>query len=75
MKINIKMPRDIPFEEVNIGGLFYVYDGAYIRIDLVNENSDLYNAVSLIDGSLEYIDDDKLVQRLEGELNVKFWLE
>lgn len=75
MKINVKIPRDVPFEEINIGGLFYVYDGVYIKIDSVNDSGELYNAVSLIDGSLEYIDDDKLVQRLEGELNVKFYLD
>ena len=64
MKINIKMPRNVPFKEINIGGLFYVYDGAYIKIDLAEED---FNAVSLRDGSLEYVDNNKLVQRLEGD--------
>ena len=77
MKINIKMPRDVPFKELNIGSLFYVYDGAYIKIDYVMDEDgvDGFNAVSLRNGSLEYVDDDKLIQKLDGELNVSFLTE
>ena len=76
MKVNIKMPRDVAFEDIYCGNVFYAYSGAYMKIiPLLDKSDDLYNAVNLSDGSLEYIDDDKLVQRLEGELNVSFLTE
>lgn len=75
MKINIKMPRDISFEDINCGDVFYAYSGAYIKIiPLLDRGDDLYNAVNLSDGSLEYFDDGKLVNKLDSELNVKLEL-
>lgn len=64
------------FEDITVGNLFYLYEGVYMKIDLGKYDcGELYNAVSLSDGSLEYVDDDKLVQKLEGELNVKYCLD
>lgn len=72
MKININEDaRNIPFGDLDIGDLFYSFNGAYIKIDTVNDGSDLYNAVLLEDGSLEYIRGYQFVNRLDGELNVK----
>ena len=70
MKVNIKEPKEIPFDEISIGSLFYLYHNVYLRIIAVGEYDDLYNAVNLEDGSLEYVDSTKLVQKLDGELNV-----
>lgn len=75
MKINVKMPRDIPFESLNCGDAFYAYSGAYMKIiPLLDRGDDLYNAVNLSDGSLEYFDDGKVVNRLDSELNAKLEL-
>lgn len=75
MKVNIKMPRDISFEDIDCGDVFYAYSGAYMKIiPLLDRGDDLYNAVNLSDGSLEYFDDGKLVNKLDSELNVKLEL-
>lgn len=75
MKIDIKTPRNISFEDINCGDVFYAYSGAYMKIILlVDRSDDLYNAVNLIDGSLEYFDDGKLVNKLDSELNAKLEL-
>lgn len=75
MKVNIKTPRDILFEDINCGDVFYAYGGAYMKIiPLLDKNDDLYNAVDLIDGSIEYFDDGKLVNKLDSELNAKLEL-
>jgi hypothetical protein len=55
--------------------VFYTYGGAYIKIiPLLDRSDDLYNAVNLSDGSLEYFDDGKLVNKLDSELNAKLEL-
>lgn len=72
MKVNIKEPKEISFDKINIGSLFYLYHNVYLRIIPVDEDSVFYNAVNLEDGSLEYVDSTKLVQKLDGELNVNF---
>jgi hypothetical protein len=75
MKVNVKMPRDVTFESLNYGDVFYTYGGAYIKIiPLLDRSDDLYNAVNLSDGSLEYFDDGKLVNKLDSELNAKLEL-
>ena len=75
MKVDIKMPRDVPFEDIDCGDVFYAYRGAYMKIiPLLDKDDDLYNAVNLSDGSLEYFDDGKLVNKLDGELNAKLEL-
>lgn len=75
MKVDIKMPRDIPFESLNYGDVFYAHSGAYMKIALLLDKSDdTYNAVDLNDGSLEYFDDGKLVNKLDSELNAKLEL-
>lgn len=72
MKVNInETSRDILYDDLNVGDLFYSFNGAYIKIDVVNDGNDLYNAVLLEDGSLEYIRHCQYVTRLDGELNVK----
>lgn len=76
MKVNIKMPRDIPFENLDCGDVFYAYSGAYMKIiPLLDRSDDLYNAVNLSDGSLEYFDDGDLVDKLDSELNAKLELK
>lgn len=77
---NIETSKDIPFENLDIGDLFYSYNeiydnGVYVKIVPVWDGNDLYNAVSLSDGSIEYIRGIKLVKKLDGELNVKFCLD
>jgi hypothetical protein len=75
MRVDIKTPRDVPFKDINCGDVFYVYSGAYMRIiPLLDRSDDLYNAVNLSDGSLEYFDDGKLVNKLDSELNAKLEL-
>ena len=32
MKVNIKIPRDIPFEDIDCGDMFYAYSKAYMKI-------------------------------------------
>ena len=43
-------------------------------IPLLDKDDNLYNAVNLSDGSLEYFDDGKLVNKLDSELNAKLEL-
>lgn len=77
MKINVKMPRDVPFENLDYGDVFYSYSygGTYIKIIPLEENNgDSYNAVDLRDGSLEYFDNGKVVNKLDSELNAKLEL-
>ena len=75
MKVDIKMPRDVSFEDIDCGDVFYAYSGAYMKIiPLLDKDDDLYNAVNLSDGSLEYFDDGKLVNKLDSELNAKLEL-
>ena len=75
MKVDIKVPRDVSFEDINCGDVFYAYSGAYMKIiPLLDKDDDLYNVVNLSDGSLEYFDDGKLVNKLDSELNVKLEL-
>lgn len=75
MKIDIKTPRDISFEDINCGDVFYAYSGVYMKIvPLLDRSDDLYNAVNLSDGTLEYFDDGKLVNKLDSELNAKLEL-
>ena len=75
MKVDIKIPRDVSFEDINCGDVFYAYSGAYMKIiPLLDKDDDLYNAVNLSDGSLEYFDDGKLVNKLDSELNAKLEL-
>lgn len=80
MKVNIKMPRAISFEDVNCGDVFYTYSEAYMNeaymkiIPLLDKGDDLYNAVNLSDGSLEYFNDGELVNKLDSELNAKLEL-
>lgn len=75
MKVNIKMPRDVSFESLNYGDVFYAYSRAYMKIiPLLDRSDDLYNSVNLSDGSLEYFDDGKLVNKLDSELNAKLEL-
>jgi hypothetical protein len=75
MKVNVKMPRDVTFESLNYGDVFYTYGGVYMKIiPLLDRSDDLYNAVNLSDGSLEYFDDGKLVNKLDSELNAKLEL-
>lgn len=75
MKVNIKMPRDVSFEDINCGDAFYAYSDAYMKIiPLLDRGDDLYNAVNLSDGSLEYFDDGDLVDKLDSELNTKLEL-
>ena len=75
MKVDIKIPRDISFGDIDCGDVFYANSGAYIRIiPLLDRSDDLYNAVNLSDGSLEYFDDGKLVNKLDSELNAKLEL-
>lgn len=75
MKVDIKMPRDISFEDIDCGDVFYAYSGAYMKIiPLLDRGDDSYNAVNLSDGSLEYFDDGKLVNKLDSELNAKLEL-
>jgi len=75
MKVDIKIPRDISFGDIDCGDVFYAHGGAYIRIiPLLDRSDDLYNAVNLSDGSLEYFDDGKLVNKLDSELNAKLEL-
>lgn len=73
MKINIKMPRDIPFESLDYGDVFYVYGGVYIKI-IPSNGDDSYNAVNLSVGSLEYFDNGKLVNKLNCNLNAELEL-
>ena len=75
MKVNIKMPREITFAKIDIGGLFYSYHNVYMRIIPVDDNGETYDAVNLSNGSLEYVDDKRLVHKLDGELNVKIVTE
>ena len=75
MKVDIKMPRDVSFEDINCGDVFYAYRGAYMKIiPLLDSSDNLYNAVNLSNGSLECFDDGKLVNKLDGELNAKLEL-
>lgn len=75
MKVNMKEPKEISFDKINIGSLFY-YNNPYMKIDtVIVRDDDIYNSISLTNGILTYFDDNALVQRLEGELNVKFWVE
>ena len=75
MKVDIKVPRDVSFEDINCGDVFYAYSGAYMKIiPLLDRGDNLYNAVNLSDGSLEYFDDGKLVNKLDSELNAKLEL-
>ena len=75
MKVDIKIPRDVSFEDINCGDVFYAYSGAYMKIiPLLDRGDNLYNAVNLSDGSLEYFDDGKLVNKLDSELNAKLEL-
>ena len=75
MKVNIKIPKAILFESLDCGDVFYAYSGAYIKIALLlDSGNDTYNAVNLSDGSLEYFDDGKLVNKLDSELNAKLEL-
>ena len=75
MKVDIKMPRDVSFEDIDCGDVFYAYSGAYMKIiPLLDRGDNLYNAVNLSDGSLEYFDDGKLVNKLDSELNAKLEL-
>ena len=75
MKVDIKMPRDVSFEDIDCGDVFYAYSGAYMKIiPLLDKDDNLYNAVNLSDGSLEYFDDGKLVNKLDSELNAKLEL-
>lgn len=75
MKVDIKTPRDVLFEDINCGDVFYAYSGAYMKIiPLLDRSDDTYNAVNLSDGSLEYFDDGKLVNKLDSELNAKLEL-
>lgn len=84
MKINIKTPRDISFEDINCGDVFYAYSGANCRdvfyaysgvyMKIIPSSDIEYNAVNLSDGSLEYFDDGKLVNKLDSELNAKLEL-
>jgi hypothetical protein len=75
MRVDIKTPRDVPFEDVNCGDVFYAYSGAYMKIiSLLDRLDDTYNAVNLSDGSLEFFDDGKLVNKLDSELNAKLEL-
>lgn len=73
MKINIKMPKDISFESLNYGDVFYADMGAYMKI-IPSEVDDSYNAVNFNDGSLAYFNDGKLVNKLDSELNAKLEL-
>lgn len=71
MKVDIKTTRDVSFEDINCGDVFYAYSGAYMRIiPLLDRSDDLYNAVNLSDGSLEYFDDGKLVNKLNAKLEL-----
>lgn len=72
MKVDIKTPRDISFEDIDCGDVFYAYSGAYMKIIPLSDVE--YNAVALDDGSLEYFDDGKLVNKLDSELNAKLEL-
>ena len=75
MKVDVKIPRDVSFEDINCGDVFYAYSGAYMKIiPLLDKDDNLYNAVNLSDGSLEYFDDGKLVNKLDSELNAKLEL-
>ena len=75
MKVDVKIPRDVSFEDINCGDVFYAYSGAYMKIiPLLDRGDNLYNAVNLSDGSLEYFDDGKLVNKLDSELNAKLEL-
>ena len=75
MKVDVKIPRDVSFEDINCGDVFYAYSGVYMKIiPLLDKDDNLYNAVNLSDGSLEYFDDGKLVNKLDSELNAKLEL-
>jgi hypothetical protein len=75
MRVDIKTPRDVPFEDINCGDVFYAYSGADMKIiSLLDRLDDTYNAVNLSDGSLEFFDDGKLVNKLDSELNAKLEL-
>ena len=74
MRFNIKMPRNVPFESLNYGNIFYAGDGVHIKIIPLGGNNS-YNAVDLRDGSLEYFVDGELVNKLDSELNAEFMME
>ena len=77
MKVNVNEAKSILFDELNVGDLFYSDGGVYIKIDILSDGSHLYNAVLLGDGSPKYIKacHCQHVNKLDGELNVKFCLD
>ena len=75
MKVDIKIPRDVSFEDINCVDVFYAYRGVYMKIiPLLDSSDNLYNAVNLSNGSLECFDYGKLVNKLDSELNAKLEL-
>lgn len=76
MKINIRKPKTVSFEELEVGDLFYIdcYDDIFIKTeDIIDEYKDMYNTVSLKDGRFRYINDKVEIDKVKtAELNVDF---
>lgn len=79
MRIKVREPKSIPFNKLKIGDLFYKYSDVFIKIDSVEDSKqNLYNSVSLSDGSLLFVNPvDEVVKLKQNDeiINVDFAVE
>ena len=79
MRIKVREPKAILFNDLKVGDLFYKYSDVFIKIDAVEDSKhNVYDAVSLSDGSLLFVDIGEEVNKLKQNdeiINVDFAVE
>lgn len=75
MKIENSNLNTVPFEQINVGNVFMIDDGIYMKIANVNDTLlGILNAVDIRDGYSVCFYDDTIVYPIEGKFVVeKIW--
>ena len=72
MKISKNEPNNITFTDVNCGDVFLYEGDYYIKMDAVlyDSNHSGYNCVYISDGIATYIEENEIVELVNGEFKV-----
>jgi hypothetical protein len=72
MKISKNEPNNITFEDVNCGDVFFYEGDYYIKLDdiLFDRDHNDYNCVYLSDGITAYIEENEIVELVNGEFKI-----
>lgn len=57
-----------PFCKVDLGGVFEYEDRVFMKFEDITTNGNMYNAICLADGMIDYFRDDEPIRFVDADL-------